>query len=307
MPNPRGASEGNVTAGDKDRPLLAAALLIAGAMFIPLGDAFAQLAAQNTSYVSGELAWMRFVIGVGIVLPIAMLRASTAIRTWKFWVVQSVRGALIAGTIFCIITAIDLIPLGDAYGAFFIGPAIATLLGYLVLKEAVRPLEWIAVIGGFIGVAIVLQPGNAIVPGHAWALMAGALYGSYFAATRWAQSSAPAMTQLAGQLCVGMVLLSPLALDAVMSKPLQSPELLLGSGVASVVGNLLIIMAFANARAAFLSPLVYCQLIAAVFYGWAMASQTPQPSTLVGIAIIFVAGLAPILGQKTIASRDAHR
>ncbi|MEO1283090.1 MAG: EamA family transporter [Pseudomonadota bacterium] len=281
-----------------DQPLVAAILLVIGTMFIPLGDAFAKLAAIKTTYTPIELAWMRFVLGAAVVMPLVLLAGGKALTSARFWGAQLVRGALIAGTIICIITAVTKIPLADAFGAFFVGPAVATILSRTILGEAVRPIEWAAVLGGFLGVMIILKPGASLSEGQVWALSAGALYGSYLAATRWPKSAGPALSQLAGQLCIGAVLVGPFAAVTVLLKGLQSPDLLLGSGLSSVVGNLLIIMAFAYARAGVLTPLVYCQLIAAVFYGWYFSNDIPTLTTVLGIAVIFTAGMTPLLQAK---------
>src|SRR5690606_16106920 len=54
-----------------------------------------------------------------------------------------------------------ILPLADATTIGFTAPIFATLLSIVVLKEAVGPRRWAAVILGFIGVAVMVQPGGA--------------------------------------------------------------------------------------------------------------------------------------------------
>lgn len=293
-------------APDHTASLRAAALMTAGMMFIPLGDSFAKLALLETAYSNFTIAWTRFAIGLAMVLPIAVIAGKCRNLSASFWKAQLLRGSLIAATIACIITAVGQIPLADAFGAFFIGPAIATLLARFVISEPVSRAEWVAVVAGFIGVLFVIKPasilGGTIAPGQLLALTGGCLYGCYLAATRWTSRVGPPLAQLAGQLGVGMVLLAPLAVGDLIEHGLQSPHLLLGSGASSAIGNLLAIIAFGIVRAATLAPLVYSQLIAATLLGWLIFDELPDAATAFGLAIILLAGLSPLIFTRRIAN-----
>jgi drug/metabolite transporter (DMT)-like permease len=277
-----------------EQTLKAVSLMTAGMVFVPLGDTFAKLAVESTSYSSFAVAWARFVLGMLIVLPVAQYLGRFKGLKWRFVTAQILRGSLLAATIVCIITAVGKVPLADAYGAFFVGPAIATLLARFVLGETVGRFEWWALFVGFIGVVLVLKPSASIAPGQLWALGAGCFYGSYLTATRWANSVGPPLAQLAGQLCVGTILLAPFGLRELMTLEFQSPAYLFGSGVSSALGNLLAISAFGFARAATLTPLVYFQLIAVTILGYFIFGYLPDVVTSAGLLIVLVAGASPL-------------
>ncbi len=277
-----------------DQTLKAVSLMTAGMVFVPLGDSFAKLAVESTSYSSFAVAWARFVLGMLIVLPLAAFLGSFKDLTWRYVIAQVLRGSLLAGTIVCIITAVGKAPLADAYGAFFVGPAVATLLARFVLGETVRRYQWWALIVGFVGVVLVLKPSAVVAPGQLWALGAGCFYGAYLTATRWASSVGPPLAQLAGQLCVGTILLAPFGYGELMSSELQSPAYLFGSGFCSALGNLLAISAFGFARAATLTPLVYFQLIAVTVLGYFVFRDFPDAVAGAGLLIILLAGASPL-------------
>lgn len=283
----------------KQQSLKAVGLMVVGMMFIPLGDSFAKLAAEASSYNGVTIAWTRFVIGMLIVLPLALLSGQFNELKEGFWRAQILRGVLLSSGIGCIITAVSLVPLADAYGAFFIGPVVATLLARFVLGEVVRRVEWMALAIGFIGIMLILKPGSQISTGQLFALAAGCFYGAYLTATRWAARVGPPLAQLAGQLCVGAILLMPLAVHHFYSLQIEAPLMLLGSGVSSGIGNLLAIMALGYARAGLLSPLVYSQLVSATLIGWLVFADFPDVLTGVGLLIVFVAGLSPMLLKST--------
>ncbi len=281
-----------VAAGSND--VKAAAAMTLGMMFIPLGDTFAKLASEATDYSGTTLAWARLLVGAMIAVPLAIATGRLGGLQASFVRAQVVRGAFFTGTIVCIITAVGMIPLADAFGAFFIGPAVATLLARLILAEPIGRIEWLAVTLGFIGVMMIVRPSVSMEQGQLWALAAGVFYGCYLTATRWAKSSGHPLAQLAGQLCVGTLLLTPFAVSEFASVGVQAPSLLLGSGLSSAIGNLLAITALGLARSALLAPLVYCQLVAATALGYAVFGHLPDAVAALGLALIVASGLSPL-------------
>ncbi len=283
----------------QDRTLKAVVLMMAGMMILPLGDTFAKLAAEATTYSGATLAWARLALGAALVVPIVAMTGQFKALTLDFWLAQVLRGALLASTIVCIITSVGLVPMADAFGAFFIGPFVATLLARWGLDEPVHQVEWWGIAFGLLGVVLIVKPSTTMATGQLWALGAGCFYGGYLTATRWAKSVGPSLVQLAGQLCIGVVLLTPLALSQLTTADIQAPSLLFGSGVASALANLLAIMALGLARAATLTPLVYCQLISATALGWLVFRDVPDALTATGLIVVFVAGIGPhIFGKE---------
>ena len=278
--------------------VVAALIMIVGMSFIPLGDAFAKLAAETTSYSPATIAWSRLFLGMCVALPLAWGLGYFKGMGLRFWRAQLLRGFCMASAIVCIVTSVGLIPLFDAFGAFFVGPAIATILARFVLKEHVHRWEWCALAAGFVGVMFIVKPGFDFSNGHVWALTAGFFYGGYLTATRWAAPVGPTLAQLAGQLVVGTALLSPLAVPEFASQELQAPLYLLGSGASSAAGNFLAIMAFGFARAGALTPLVYTQLLFATLYSYAIFDEAPDTMGYTGLTIILLSGLSLLFVKR---------
>ncbi|MEO0497092.1 MAG: DMT family transporter [Pseudomonadota bacterium] len=281
-----------------NRPVLAAGLMIAGMVLIPVGDTFAKLLIAATPYSVELIAWSRFVVGAALALPIMLvMRRWTGITRW-FVPACVLRGALVATAIFLIITSLGTIPLALAFGAFFIGPGVATLLAWLVLREEVRFIEWMSIAFGFVGVLLVVQPGADFDIGFFYALAAGVMYGAFNAATRWTRPVGPPLAQLTGQLLVGALILTPMVMEELTYVELQEPWLLLGSGVASAIGNLLAIIAYGLARAAVLTPLIYTQLVSATALTIWVFKDELNILSLFGLGITLLAGLMPRLVRR---------
>jgi drug/metabolite transporter (DMT)-like permease len=145
--------------------LLAIAMMVVAMLLLPTGDAIGKYLGQITVYSAGFLAWSRFVVGLSTIAPLALATGAFRGLDRLFLLRQAIRGFFTAGAIFCILNAVKTIPLADAYGAFFIAPVVATFLALFVLREIVGVREWAAVLIGFAGVLLVVQPGGNLSTG----------------------------------------------------------------------------------------------------------------------------------------------
>ena len=278
-----------------DKRLLGGVLIMAlGMILIPVGDSLAKYIASITPYSAGFLSWSRFAVGIVLIAPLALWKKSFRQLGKTFYFKQAIRGFFIATTITLIITAVSLSPLPDVFGAFFIGPALSVVFAVVFLKEKASLLEWIAVLLGFVGVLLVLQPGATMSYGLLWALGAGVFYGAFLTATRWAAQSGPPIAQLTAQLFFGFLFTLPLASADIISHGLQAPAPVLLMGVSSAVANYCSILALARARPAYLAPVVYLQIVAATIIGLLFFDDTINLLAGAGLALIVFTGLLRI-------------
>lgn len=261
---------------------------------IPVGDAIAKYLSSITQHSSAYLAWTRFVVGGFFALPLAWMNYVPGTLSKDFLKKQFVRGFFISSTLVLIIRAVSLSPIADVFGVFFIGPAFSVVLSVLWLKESATGLEWLSVLLGFIGVLMVVQPGGEMSPGLPWAFAAGLFYGSFLAATRWAAGSGPPLMQLAAQITVGLIILFPLAAKDLPLIEASSLPVVIAMGVTSTFANLLSIIALNRARAAFLAPIVYLQVVVATLIGLFFFQDSLNLLAAAGIALIIFTGLLKI-------------
>ena len=272
-----------------------------GMVFIPIGDGIAKHVQNSTDYNAALLSWSRFLLGALIAVPWVLLTRQLPPPIPKhrsFWVKQLVRGVLIAAAVTFIVQAVGLSPIADVFGAFFIGPGVSVILAQVFLKAKASRFDWVAVLLGFIGVLMVVQPTGDIGPGIPWALAAGCCYGSFLVATRWAAGSGPPIAQLAAQFSVAALCLTPLGLPELFAHGLLMPGWLLASAVLSGSANLFSIIALNRVSNAILAPVVYIQVVSATVVGLAFFQDTPNLLTAMGLLLIVATGLSQALKQR---------
>lgn len=271
--------------------MLRAILIMFIAMsLIPAGDLNGKLLTGDHDVSPVFVAWSRFAIGVLLILPFTPLARSLALlKDWRIWL----RACFLAGGIFSIQTALRTEPLANVFAAFFIGPIVSYALSVWLLNERVTPLRSLLMATGFVGVLLVVRPGLGGSVGLIWAAAAGTFYGLFLTASRWLADRGTAIELSFTQLFVAALLLAPLGLANLPADlTLAVAGLTLGSAAGSMLGNLLLLVAYAQAPATKLAPLVYFQIVAAVALGWAVFGDIPDLMTWVGLSLVLASGLA---------------
>lgn len=270
--------------------LLSIAIMSLGMIFVPLGDSAGK--AMVTAGVHPIfVTWARFLVGALLFLP--FIRPATLAKplaNWRIWV----RGTLQVATIVCILTALKTEPLANVFGAFFVGPIVSFALSTWLLKEPITWARTALLFIGFVGVLLVVQPTAQMSAGLLWAVLAGTCYGAFLTASRWLSTTATARTLLMSQLVIGSLVLLPFAIPAVPVIDTPTAALLLASGLASVIANLALVIAYGGAPASTLAPFVYVQLISATFFGWAIFGDLPNATAAFGLALLIASGLATL-------------
>ncbi|WP_341871939.1 DMT family transporter [Roseivivax halodurans] len=266
----------------------AVALMFIAMSFIPSGDAAAKVLTSEMGYSPVFVAWARFAVGTLAVLPFVPRGTAALFRDWRVWG----RGALMACGITSIQIALSTAPIASVFAAFFVGPIVSFVLSAVFLHERVTVLRCALMAVGFAGVLLVVRPGFGAAPGLGFAFLAGLFYGSFLTASRALSGLAPARSLLLTQLVAGAVLLAPGAAFAPQQIGGAASGLLLVSGLFSMAGNLLLLMAYRIGTGSGLAPLVYFQLIAATALGWTIFGDLPDALTWAGLALVIGAGVA---------------
>jgi len=274
------------------RPAFGALLMICGMLTFPVGDAAAKY--LSTSYSSITLATIRFAVGAVILVPFALFQSSKADIQSKLdkvmLIEQLVRALLIIAATVLFIEGIARLPLADAIGAYLVGPLVATLLAFVLLKEDLSKRKIIALLLGFFGALVIVKPGYTMHIGFVYALLAGACYGAFLVAIKGSRRSISAYSSVAIQTAVGTLLLIPFGLSAVLQIDWSDWWLFAIMGLCSAVANILTIIALRYASATLLSPLVYVEVVGATILGYMVFGNIPSLVTASGIVIIAFSG-----------------
>jgi drug/metabolite transporter (DMT)-like permease len=278
-----------------DRTLLSAVLTMSlGMSLIPLGDTFGK-AIMSFGVLPVFVAFARYVVGAAALLPFTNTASIVPLmRDWRVWF----RSSLQVGAILSILTGLQTETLANAFGAFFAGPLISYLLSAALLGEKITWPRTVLLIIGFAGVLLVVKPGFAMTPGLAFAGLGGIFYGAFLTASRWLSGIGRSQDLMVTQFLIGSLLIAPLGLAQIPEFTPWLIFLIAGSGLSSMLGNLLILMAYRHATASILAPFVYVQLISAAILSFIIFGDIPDAIAATGITLIILSGLATLVFNK---------
>jgi len=197
--------------------------------------------------------------------------------------------------------AISVISLAEALTLAFVGPIIATILSFLILKERVGPRRWIAVIAGFIGVLFVVRPGfNEINIATVAALGAGISYACYIISTRKLSFiDNPLMTLIFTGLS-GAIVISFIVPFFWTSLTLNGWLILISLAAIGTFAHFLLILSLNYAEASKLAPLSYSEIITNVIIGYYFFGDFPNQWMWFGLIIIIASGVYISLRENKI-------
>jgi drug/metabolite transporter (DMT)-like permease len=187
-----------------------------------------------------------------------------------------------------------LMPLAEATTLQFTVPIFATILGGLVLGEAIGWHRWGAVCLGFLGVLIVAHPSGAhfSLQGTTVGLTSGLLMAIVAVLLRQLGK-----TESAGTTVFWFSALSvpPLAIlwvsTGVHAHDAATWAMLIAIGVIGAVGQLALTAALRFGPVSTVVPMDYSSLVWATLYGWLFLGTLPTPYTWAGAPIIIASGL----------------
>jgi drug/metabolite transporter, DME family len=209
-----------------------------------------------------------------------------------------------AGAIF----AIQSTTVANAVFLFTASPFVAALMGWLLLREAVRPATWAAMALAVVGMFIMVREGLAVgaLSGNIAAILSAAGFGGFAVALRWGRLADATPIALLGALfsmiVAGAVLLVQGESPA-MSGADTGIALFLGAGILAV-GMILFTFGARVLPAAEATLLSLIEVMLAPIWVWLFLGETASAGTFVGGAILLVAVvLNAVAGARTQSTR----
>jgi len=195
----------------------------------------------------------------------------------------------------CGFTAVIHLPLADATAIFFAKSFFLTIFAVIFLAEIVGVYRWSAVLVGFVGVLVMLQPGtdNFSIYGLASLVGAAGAAGVMILLRLLSRSDNAVTIMTYGSLGVGVVMLLPGIYF--WQSPTSSEWFLLAAlGVVSYLGQKCNIFAYKHGEASLLASLDYVRLLWATLFGFLVFGQFPGLPTWVGAGIVIAAAIFTI-------------
>jgi drug/metabolite transporter (DMT)-like permease len=224
------------------------------------------------------------------------LRAATRTR---FPVLQIVRGVLLVAEVCVMVIAFVKLGLVESHAVFICYPLMVAALSGPILGEKVGWRRWTAILIGFLGVLIILQPGYAVF--SPWALvplLSAFMFAIYGLLTRYVARGDSASvsffwTGTAGAAAMTLV-------GVWFWEPMTLPDWgwMATLCCTAVVGHWLLIRAFAVAEASAIQPFAYLQLVWASGIGLVLFDETLRTNVAVGASLVVAAGVFTLWRQR---------
>src|ERR1700754_4874090 len=195
----------STSSDERSARLAGIGLMLVGVCMFAFGDAIGKFIVA--SYSVGLL--LRASVPLAILLGLIWRQRATLPRLERPWL-QLLRMALSTAEVAAFFVAVVYLPLADVITYYLAGPIFVTALSAIILREQVGWRRWSAVVVGFCGVLIALQPSAQTVSWPALIALGGSFsFAVLMVVTRSLRATPDivlAATQFAGTFSVGLVL-----------------------------------------------------------------------------------------------------
>lgn len=292
------------------RPAAAALLMLAAMALIGLIDNFV----PNIAAEAG--IWQFHFVRALMALPVVVLLARMGLGSIRLVRPGAValRSLFVTLAMLIYFAGLGTLPIAQAVAGLFTSPIFVVLISGLILGERIGAVRvWAAVIG-FAGVFLVLRPDPSAL--SLWSVVpvfAGLFYAMGAIATRRLCADEPALGLVAGMFsglglagALGVVAMTLAGVEVEGSFVLRgwapvTPAFLSWTAVqavGSVLAVWLIVRAYLLGEASHVSVFEYTLLIFVTIWAFVLRGALPDMPTVLGIALILVAGVVIGLGGR---------
>lgn len=221
-----------------------------------------------------------------------------AVRT-HYPCVQLIRNVILVAEIAVMLLAFVKLGLIEAHAVFTCYPLLIAALSGPILGEKVGWRRWTAILVGFAGVLIILQPGYGVF--SPWALvplLAATMFAVYGLLTRYVAQKDSASVSFFYTGVVGGIAMTPFGLmHWVWMTPADWGWMAVLCCTAAL-SHWLLIKAYAVAEASAIQPFAYLQLVWASAIGLVVFGETLRVNVAIGAGIVVAAGIFTLWRQR---------
>ena len=282
--------------------LLGVALIISGELLLLLvGMIIKTLTADDVP--TAQMVFLRSILSLALLIPWLMRKGISRLYTQRIGL-HIARGVLGVTAMMCVFYAWGNLPLAQASLLKQTSPIFISIIAFLWLRESLGNKTILAIISGFIGVALIIDPGaeNAHFNIVVFVALAGAmLAGSAKVVVRkMSDTETPGRIVFYFSLIGVLVSAMPASWVWVSLNWIQLAAIV-GIAVLSTTAQFAITKAFSSAPAGQVGSDTYTSVAFAALFGWLIWNEVLSWQTILGILVIVAAGVLAALDR----SRDA--
>lgn len=272
--------------------------MVGGTFLLTCHDAISKWMTQ--SYNVGEVMFYRS-SGPVVILALILVRSSGVSGLQPRFPVQNLlRAGLAAATSYLVVASYARLPLADALAIIFASPIFLTVLSVLLLSERVGWRRWLAVLVGFGGVVLMVDPSSDVIRVGALIAVAAALASALrdVVTRRLGTGDSTTNIMFYTTLVTGIAGLIGSGMEF---ERIPSPVDILIFAIAGLfvtTAHWLIIRSFQLAEASLVAPLRYMAIVYAIVIGYLVFDEIPGVMQLSGALVVVSAGIYVIHRER---------
>ena len=292
----------------RPRPFLALGIRLLTAFALATMGMLVKLAGEHGAHLVELIFWRQAVTFALIGSGLALLRQTALLRT-KRLKSHGMRAAMgITGMLFTY-GAVLLLPLAEATTLGFSAPFFAVLLAVVLFKERVGKYRSLAVVLGFAGVLVVMQPGGSADGVSLWGVTV-ALIAAFMVALISFQIQDLNKTESPWSIVFWFTALSlPVLLVALpffwAEHSTWAWSLIFATAVMGGIVQILLTTSLRFGSAAVILLMDYTSLLWATWYGYTIFDRAAPTTLWLGAPLIIIAG-ALIAYRERLLARKAQ-
>ena len=250
-----------------------------------------------------ELVFFRNLFAFFFIIPMLWRVGLGPLKTQRFGMHLG-RAGLNVVNMMVWFTAISLAPLAEVTALGFSAPIFATILSVVFFREVVGLRRWSAIIVGFIGTMVILQPGfDTVTAGHGLTLTAAIMWAGVLLIIKSLSRTESSITIVAYM----SILMTPMSLIPALFVwvwPTWTELAWLALiGVCGGAAQYLLAQAFHEADISVVMPFDFAKLVWIALIAYIAFAEVPTWTTWLGGAIIFASGVY-IARREAIKNRE---
>lgn len=246
----------------------------------------------SASLPAGQLIFVRGLMATALVLLAARLMSTRLQPRRLLQGAVPLRALVDAAATFSYLLSLFHLPLGNATAINMASPLMITVIAVLWLGVRLAPPQVLAIVAGFAGVLLVIQPAGDGFNAWAWlCLLATVLHAVRDLLTPRIARDVPAIgITLATALAVTVVAALITLAQGWQAMTWRQTALLATAAVFLAGGYHLVIRATRSGELALVAPFRYSGLLMAVALGWLIWGEVPNTLAWAGIVLVIGAG-----------------
>lgn len=241
------------------------------------------------------IVFFQNLICLAFIAPIALRHGLQPLKTRRV-PMHLLRAAAGSASWFGLFFALSLMPLSNAVLLTYSAPLWMPLIGWIAVRQTIGGRLWLSMAVGFVGVVLVLHPSGASFNiGALFAVGAAILLALALMSVRWLSTTEPTLRILFYYFLFSSLMILPFAIGSWTAIAAPGWAYMGAIGLCLLGSQVFIILAYRQATAVKLGPLIYSVIVFTALIDWLVWSRTPTWLEAAGMALVILGGLVAVI------------